>query len=72
MKSEKHPTWLRRRLGKNRVMWVAFDDKLDAPDKHEIARGYAPSLHEADVAASAGRTMNILDGQLHLPELVRR
>jgi putative ABC transport system ATP-binding protein len=39
---------------------------------HHSGRTVVLITHEADVAASAGRTMSILDGQLHLPELVRR
>jgi hypothetical protein len=53
MTSDKHPTWKRMRVGKNRVRWVAYDDKLDAGSAQILAQGYASSLPEADAAARA-------------------
>ena len=51
MTSDKHPTWKRMRVGKNRVRWVAYDDKPDAGSAQILAQGYASSLPEADAAA---------------------
>ncbi len=49
--SEKHPVWTRRRVGRDRVHWVAYDDKPGAEGRSIVAQGYATSLVEADVAA---------------------
>ena len=48
---EKHPTWKRTRVGRNRVHWVAYDDLPDTGDARIIDQGYAASLVEADGAA---------------------
>lgn len=49
--SKKNPTWTRTRVGRNRVHWVAYDDKPDAEEVRTIDQGYAASLVEADAAA---------------------
>jgi hypothetical protein len=49
--SEKHPNWTRRKVGRNRVHWVAYDDRPDAEDRQIVDQGYAASLPEADAAA---------------------
>jgi hypothetical protein len=49
--SAKHPTWTRSRVGRNRVHWVAYDDRADAEDRRIVDQGYAASLAEADAAA---------------------
>jgi hypothetical protein len=51
--SEKHPAWTRKRVGRNRVHWVAYDDRVDSPDRQIIDQGYATTLPEADTAARA-------------------
>jgi hypothetical protein len=51
--SEKHPAWTRKRVGKNRVHWVAYDDRADSPDRRIVDQGYAATLPEADTAAKA-------------------
>jgi hypothetical protein len=51
--SEKHPAWTRKRVGRNRVHWVAYDDRADSPDRRIIDQGYATTLPEADAAAKA-------------------
>ena len=51
--SEKHPTWSRSRVGRNRVHWVAYDDRAGSEDRQIIDQGYATSLPEADSAARA-------------------
>ncbi len=48
---EKHPAWTRRRIGRDRVHWVAYDDKAGAEGRSIVAQGYASSLVEADAAA---------------------
>jgi DnaJ domain len=50
---EKHPTWTRTRVGRNRVHWVAYDDRSESGDRAIVDQGYAASLAEADVAARA-------------------
>jgi hypothetical protein len=47
----KHPAWTRVRIGRDRVLWVAYDDRTDLENRVEVARGYATSLPEADSAA---------------------
>jgi hypothetical protein len=49
--SEKHPGWTRRRVGRNRVHWVAYDDRSDDGDRQIVEQGYAAGLAEADAAA---------------------
>src|SRR5437868_15339237 len=49
--SEKHPAWARSRVGRNRVHWVAYDDRSDSGDRQIVDQGYAASLPEADAAA---------------------
>ena len=49
--AEKHPTWTRSRVGRNRVRWVAYDDKAGAEGCEVVGEGYAASLPEADSAA---------------------
>jgi hypothetical protein len=49
--SAKHPTWTRTRVGRNRVHWVAYDDRSDAEGRQIVDQGYAASLAEADAAA---------------------
>ena len=51
--SEKHPAWTRTRVGRNRVHWVAYDDRADSEDRRVVDQGYATSLLEADDAARA-------------------
>ena len=51
--SEKHPTWTRSRVGRNRVHWVAYDDRGDSGDRQIVDQGYAASLPEADADARA-------------------
>jgi hypothetical protein len=51
--SEKHPAWTRTRVGRNRVHWVAYDDRADSEDRRIVDQGYAASLPEADTAARA-------------------
>ncbi len=48
---EKHPTWTRTRVGRNRVHWVAYDARPGSEDARIIDQGYAISLVEADDAA---------------------
>ena len=48
---EKHPAWTRTKVGRNRVHWVAYDDRPDSGDRQVIDQGYAASLAEADAAA---------------------
>jgi hypothetical protein len=48
---EKHPAWTRTRVGRNRVHWVAYDDRSDSDDRRIVDQGYAASLAEADAAA---------------------
>ncbi len=48
---EKHPTWTRTRVGRDRVHWVAYDDRPDAEGVRTVDQGYAASLVEADAAA---------------------
>ena len=50
---QKHPTWTRTRVGKNRVHWVAYDDQPGAEGCVTIDQGYAIGLVEADTAARA-------------------
>ena len=49
--SEKHPVWTRTRIGRDRVHWVAYDDRDVAEGRVTVAQGYAPGLKEADAAA---------------------
>ena len=49
--SEKHPGWTRTRVGRNRVHWVAYDDRSDDGDRQIVEQGYAVGLAEADAAA---------------------
>ena len=51
--SEKHPAWTRTRVGRDRVHWVAYDDRGDSGDRRVVDQGYAASLPEADAAARA-------------------
>lgn len=51
--SANHPNWTRRRVGRNRVHWVAYDDRPDNADRRIVDQGYATSLPEADAAARA-------------------
>ena len=51
--SEKHPGWTRSRVGRNRVHWVAYDDRAGSEDRRIVDQGYAASLPEADAAARA-------------------
>jgi hypothetical protein len=51
--NEKHPTWTRKRIGRDRVHWVAYDDRAGSADRIIIDQGYAASLVEADAAARA-------------------
>ncbi len=51
--SEKHPTWTRTRVGRDRVHWVAYDDRDGPGDRQVVDQGYAASLPEADAAARA-------------------
>ena len=48
---QKHPCWTRARAGRNRVLWVAYDDRPGTEDCQIIGKGDAPSLPEADAAA---------------------
>lgn len=50
---EKNPVWTRSRAGKNRVHWVAYDDREGAEGRSIVDQGYAPTLREADDAARA-------------------
>ena len=49
----KHPTWTRTRVGRNRVHWVAYDDRPGEGTPGIVDQGYAASLVEADGAARA-------------------
>ena len=49
----KHPTWTRTRVGRNRVHWVAYDDRPGGETPGIVDQGYAASLAEADSAARA-------------------
>ena len=55
----KRPTWTRTRVGRNRVHWVAYEDRPEpgerpgAGDPRIVDQGYAASLVEADSAARA-------------------
>ncbi len=51
MFEEKHPVWTRARFGKNKVHWVAYDDRPGVEGRQVVAQGYAASLTEADAAA---------------------
>ncbi len=51
--SEQHPAWTRKRVGRNRVHWVAYNDRVESPDRRIIDQGYATTLPEADSAAKA-------------------
>ena len=51
--AEKHPTWTRKRIGRDRVHWVAYDDRAGAEGRTTIDQGYATGLVEADAAARA-------------------
>ena len=48
---EKHPAWTRARVGRNRVRWVAYDDRPGSGEAEVVGEGYAASLPEADSAA---------------------
>jgi hypothetical protein len=47
----KHPSWTRSRAGRNRVHWVAYDDRPGSEGCQIIDQGYAEDLHKADLAA---------------------
>jgi DnaJ-domain-containing protein 1 len=47
----KHPCWTRSRVGRNRVHWVAYDDRDGSEGRQILDQGYAASLPEADAAA---------------------
>ena len=47
----KHPTWTRTRVGRNRVHWVAYDDRPGEGNPGIVDQGYGTSLVEADTAA---------------------
>jgi hypothetical protein len=49
--AQKHPSWTRSRAGRNRVHWVAYDDRAGAEGCQIVDQGYAASLPEADAAA---------------------
>ena len=49
----KHPTWTRTRVGRNRVHWVAYDDRPGEGSPGIVDQGYATGLVEADGAARA-------------------
>jgi hypothetical protein len=51
--SQKHPSWTRARVGRDRVRWVAYDDRAGAEGCRIVGQGYAASLTEADAAARA-------------------
>ncbi len=51
--SAKYPSWTRRRVGRGRVHWVAYDDRAGAEGRSIVAQGYAPGLAEADAEARA-------------------
>ncbi len=51
MFEQKHPVWTRARFGKNKVHWVAYDDRAGVEGRQVVAQGYAASLTEADAAA---------------------
>lgn len=51
--SAKHPAWTRTRVGRNRVHWVAYDDRDASEGRRIVDQGYAVSLPEADAAARA-------------------
>jgi hypothetical protein len=51
--AEKYPTWTRRRVGRNQVHWVAYDDRAGAEGRVIVDQGFAPGLVEADNAARA-------------------
>lgn len=51
--AEKYPTWTRSRVGRNRVHWVAYDDRAGAEGRVIVGQGFAPGLVEADAAARA-------------------
>jgi hypothetical protein len=46
---EKHPVWTRARVGRDRVFWVAYDDRAEG--RKVVDQGYATTLVEADAAA---------------------
>ena len=37
--AEKYPTWTRKRVGRNRVHWVAYDDRAGAEDRTIVDQG---------------------------------
>ncbi len=47
----KHPTWTRKRFGRDKVHWVAYDDAAGVEGRMLVAQGYASGLAEADDAA---------------------
>jgi hypothetical protein len=49
----KHPTWTRRRVGRGRVHWVAYDDRAGAEGRVIVGQGFAAGLVEADAEARA-------------------
>jgi DnaJ domain len=49
--AQKHPSWTRSRAGRNRVHWVAYDDRAGSEGCQIVDQGYATSLPEADAAA---------------------
>ena len=49
----KHPSWTRSRVGRNRVHWVAYDDRPGSEGCRVVDQGYAEDLRGADLAARA-------------------
>jgi len=49
--SEKHPVWTRSRVGRDKVYWVAYDDRVGAEGRTVVAQGYAATLAGADAEA---------------------
>ncbi len=47
--NQKHPAWTRSRAGRNRVHWVAYDDRGEG--RKVVDQGYAATLAGADAAA---------------------
>ncbi|WP_435007768.1 J domain-containing protein [Tundrisphaera lichenicola] len=49
--SKKIPTWTRRRVGRTKVYWVAYDDQPGTEDRKVVSQGYEPDMVKADAAA---------------------
>jgi DnaJ-domain-containing protein 1 len=49
--AQKHPSWTRTRIGRNRFHWVAYDDRIGSDGCQVVDQGYAASLAEADASA---------------------